>query len=162
MYDVNTIASYFIDKANHNIIDDDWSTEWISHLKLQKILYFAQAVFLSLKSEKLFEEDILAWNYWPVIESIYNKYSRERKKWSSPLSQEEDILDIDFYYKIESKDKELLNEIYKEFWKYSAWELVEITHNHKPWKDNFIPWKSNIIPIESIKEYYKDLFVTED
>lgn len=160
MYRVETIASYFINIANTKIIDDDWTTEWISHLKLQKILYFAQAVFLSVKWTPLFEEEILAWNYWPVIESIYIEYSKKRLKWSTPLLIE-DIIDNDFI-KIESWDKEILNEIYKEFWKYSAWELVDITHSHKPWKDSYIKWKSNIISKESIKEYYKNLFTIED
>lgn len=160
MYKVNTIASYFINSANNKVIDDDGSTEWISHLKLQKILYFSQAVFLSIKWRELFKEDILAWKFWPVIESIYQIYSRDRKRWSTPLL-EEDILDSDFN-NISSEDKKLLDEVYKEFWKYSAWELVDITHSHKPWKDTFRELESNIIPKNLIKDYYKGLFTIED
>ena len=160
MYDIKTIASYFIDKANHKIIDDDNSAEWVSHLKLQKILYFAQAVFLSIKSEQLFNDDILAWKFWPIIESIYKEYSRKRKKWSLLLSKK-DILDKNFN-NIENEDKTLLDEVYKEFWKYSAGELVDITHSHKPWKDSYVEWKSNIIPVELIENYYKNLFSIEN
>lgn len=161
MYEVETIASYFINSANNKIIDIDDSTEWISHLKLQKILYFAQAVFLSIKSKELFDEDILAWKFWPVIESIYNTYSKERKRWSNLLI-EEDILDKNFNTVLWEEDKKILDEVYKEFWKYSAWELVDITHSHKPWKDSYEPLKSNIIEKEIIKDYYKNLFVIED
>lgn len=157
MYDIETIASYFIEKANTKIIDEDGSAEGISHLKLQKILYFAQIVFLCTKNKELFQEEILAWQYGPVIESIYNEYSRKRKKWNSQLLQE-DILDKDYKDKINEKDSYILDDIYNEFWKYSASELVDITHSHKPWRESFIPWESNIISKKSMVNYYKNLF----
>lgn len=157
MYKIETISSYFIDLSNQREIDEEWTTEWISPLKLQKILYFAQAVFLSIKSSPLFEDEILAWKYWPVIESIYRTF---KSNWSTPLKKE-DILNEEFKSIIE-EDKKLLDEIYKEFWKYSAWELVDITHNHKPWKESFEDWKNNIISKDNIKEYYKNLFSVEE
>lgn len=54
------IANYFINLSLEQKIDDDLP-EGITHLKLQKILYFAQAAYLSLYDKPLFEEEIYAW-----------------------------------------------------------------------------------------------------
>lgn len=154
MYSVELIASYFIYKANEKEIDK-WLTEWISHLKLQKVLYFAQVTFLCIKWKSLFKEKILAWKYWPVVEEIYNIYSRSRKKWNTPLLKKDATM-IDFE-KISSLDAELLDKIWDEFGKYSAMELVDITHAHKPWKET-PSW--DIITKETLKDYYKPLILS--
>lgn len=164
MYKVETIASFFINKAN-NVEIDEKVYEGISHLKLQKILYFSQAVFLVVKWESAFDEEIYAWKYGPVIEEIYETFSRERSKWNTPLSKE-DILDKDFNTIIEVKDKKLLLDVWKEFGQYSANQLVQITHSHSPWKDAFnildsmwwlSSWNKSIIEKSVIKNYYTGL-----
>lgn len=48
--------------------------EPITNLKLQKLLYYAQGVFSALTGEFLFEEDFVAWEHGPVIESIYHEF----------------------------------------------------------------------------------------
>ncbi len=42
-----------------------------THLKLQKLLYFAYAEFLLRTGERLFKEPILAFKYGPVVESVF-------------------------------------------------------------------------------------------
>ena len=48
----------------------------ITNLKLQKLLYYAQAWHLAHFGSPLFSDDIEAWQYGPVIKSIYQKYSK--------------------------------------------------------------------------------------
>jgi uncharacterized phage-associated protein len=45
-------------------------------LKLQKLLYYVQAWSLAWRDEPMFEDNIEAWVYGPVIDGIYQRYKR--------------------------------------------------------------------------------------
>lgn len=139
------VANYIIKLANAEIDPDfDNNTEWITHLKLQKILYFVQATFLATKWEKAFEEKIMAWSYWPVIREIYNKYRDVGRSFLS--------VDTNFNENIFSdEDKELLQKIRRSFGRYSATQLVSMTHSHSPRKHSK---QSEEIDPEKIKSFY--------
>lgn len=47
----------------------------ISNLQLQKILYFCQLEYLRKTGSFLFDDDLQAWKYGPVIPSVYRRYS---------------------------------------------------------------------------------------
>lgn len=53
------------------------SSMQVDNLKLQKLLYYSQAVHLVMHDGKpLFDESIEAWAYGPVVRSVYNRYKR--------------------------------------------------------------------------------------
>ena len=67
--DAKVVASYFIKKANRQSggnADFEGNND-LTNLKLQKILYFAQAEHLKKYNQKLFNQDIEAWQYGPVV-----------------------------------------------------------------------------------------------
>src|SRR5690349_21571202 len=87
--------------------------EGITNLKLQKMLFFADAVKLAINDEPLIEEDFEAWNLGPVIKEIYDTYKKFDR---APIEIQESI----------NCDKNLetfLIEVWKVFGKYSASEL---------------------------------------
>src|ERR1017187_8862366 len=53
----------------------------ITNLKLQKLLYYAQAWHLVLHEEAIFDESIEAWVHGPVVPEIFRMYSH--LKWSA-------------------------------------------------------------------------------
>src|SRR5437016_8859052 len=61
------IADYLIAFA-HRVGDP------ISNLKLQKLLYYAQAWYLALHNEPLFPESIEAWVHGPAVPPVYGKF----------------------------------------------------------------------------------------
>ena len=61
------IADYFVRLANE-------TGDYISNLKLQKLVYYAQAWYLAISDEALFEEDFEAWVHGPVIPELYQEY----------------------------------------------------------------------------------------
>jgi uncharacterized phage-associated protein len=149
-YSAEQVADYFIHLASKESIDEGIS-EGVTPLKLQKLLYFAQAVSLSLYDKKLFNEDIEAWKYGPVISSLYHKYKSEL---NAPL-----VVTSGTYAEIQdTQTKELIEGVWELFGKYSAGELVEITHKHIPWKSVYVDGVNAVIPPESIRSYYKDIF----
>lgn len=149
-YSAEDVADYFIFLASKNNVEEGVA-EGITPLKLQKMLYFAQAASLSVYNQNLFKENIEAWKYGPVISSLYHKY---KKNLNSPITTPTGG------YKsiVDDQAIEVLNGIWEIFGKYTAGELVEITHNHSPWKSTYEEGKNNVIPLEKMKDYYKDIF----
>jgi uncharacterized phage-associated protein len=153
-YSAKEVAKYFIYLASQEIIgtnEEEKEVEGITHLKLQKILYLAQAYYLAKFKIPLFKEEMEAWKYGPVIPSIYKKY---RKKGREAIISEEAN---DDKIKISKKDKEILRKFWEMFGGYTASRLVDIIHSHQPWKEAYSS-PSQKISLDSIKKYYTPLF----
>lgn len=146
MNKVFDVANYIIQLANNFPYKDiQFQPDGITHLKLQKILYYTQVVFLIKKREKAFEEQILAWRYGPVIQEIYTKYT----------SQWRNFLEVDNGWEDSSltpEDKKLIERTREIFGRYSANQLVEMTHSDDPWKNAV---QSNEISPDSLIQFYQ-------
>ena len=46
----------------------------ITNMKLQKLMYYAQAWHLAVIGDELFSDDFQAWIHGPVIPALYDKY----------------------------------------------------------------------------------------
>lgn len=149
-YKADEVAKYFIYISSEKNIDDG-IVEGITPLKMQKLLYFSQAVALSLYDQKLFEEEIEAWKYGPVVSNLYKKYRNNQNLPIKEIPNENEII-------IDSETRKLIEGVWSVFGKYSASKLVDITHNHKPWKETFKENKNLIISTDLIKSYYKNIF----
>jgi uncharacterized phage-associated protein len=112
------MAKWFI-----NRVDRD-AGEALTHLKLQKLLYFAQAYYLANYDEPLFAEDMQAWTHGPVVPSVWHEY--KKYSWESiPPGETANVADDIIPY---------LEAIYTHFGKFDAKELERITHAHDPWR----------------------------
>jgi len=60
--------------ADYIIADSHEAGSFISNLKLQKLLYYAQAWHLAINGEPLFPERFQAWVRGPVIPELYRVY----------------------------------------------------------------------------------------
>ena len=65
-----------LDIANYLIYLSEMIGEPLTNMKLQKLLYYCYAWFLVDKNneEQLFDEEIQAWQYGPVIPLVYDVY----------------------------------------------------------------------------------------
>ena len=146
-YTAENVAKYLIYLASQAFVGDNKEREGITNLKLQKVLYFAQAYYLSKIGKPLFSDNIEAWEYGPVIPDVYHKF---KSKGSNPIICEEDKSSLT------DEDKETLKKVWGTFGGYSASKLVDITHAHTPWKEANQS-ASKIISHKAIKEYYAPL-----
>lgn len=64
-YSALDIAEWFL-YYNRSIMEE-YDAEYISNLKLQKLLYYAQGCYLALRDKSLFCDNILAWKHGPVV-----------------------------------------------------------------------------------------------
>lgn len=141
MYSVKEIAIWFIYKNNVEIKEQEATTkgenyevyEGITHLKLQKLLYYAQGISLSMNNIPLFSEKIEAWEHGPVIKEVFKEYKEFGKECITVEINDENNAIVN---KIENdnKCKEILNIVYYNFAIYTAWQLREMTHEKgTPW-----------------------------
>lgn len=148
----NHIADYFVALSNV-------TQSLITNLKLQKLVYYAQAWHLAMKNEPLFDEDFEAWVHGPVIPSLYFQYKEFGWK---PIMR--DDLSEDSLQKISSEFGEdlckFMSELCEEYFGSSAYELEMLTHKEDPWKiarnglAEDLP-SHNIITKESLIKYYR-------
>ncbi len=140
------IATWFINRVHK---DEDYG-EYITPLKLQKLLYYAQSWYLVYYDKPLFEEKILAWVHGPVVEEVYQKY--KNKKWENlPVENLDSSFDKD--------TKDYLESVYRHYGGYRAKELEEMTHKEDPWvqaRKGISPELScdEEIDIQTMKKFY--------
>lgn len=167
MFSANEIAIWFLMKNNaemreHEATNDDYEVyEGITHLKLQKLLYYAQGVFLAMTGKLLFKENIEAWPHGPVVAEVYNRYkSYGRDNISINVDEhvEETIRKIESNVEISN----VLNTVYDNFAIYTAWQLREMSHvKNGPW-DKTISNDKKIIEPAEIKQYFEREVVEDD
>ena len=139
---------------NDELVRDEGG-DLISNLKLQKLLYYAQGCSLAINDQALFQESIVAWRHGPVVESIYHTFKRYG---DGGIVYDDGIVTYNSR-DIDSNTVNLLEQVYEVFGKYSAWQLRNLTHQEDPWKNTE---QSDRIDLESIQQYFKDHYVTED
>jgi len=121
----------------------------VDNLKLQKLLYYSQAVYLVLHNkEPLFKEDIEAWDYGPVVPPVYMEYKKYGFE-SIPPADDESTLNFE---EMQAVDMTLAC-----FGVLSGPALISQTHYEDPWKNAYHRGRpSGIITIEAIYDYFKD------
>jgi uncharacterized phage-associated protein len=128
----------------------------VDNLKLQKLLYYSQGVYLVLNNKQpLFPEDIEAWDYGPVVPSVYRAYKACGIE-TIPTHEDLNALNLQ---EMRAVDMTLAC-----FGEMSGSALIYQTHRESPWKDAYRPERpSNAISIDAMYNFFKeDLVFTDD
>lgn len=151
---IGAVANAFLDKSDK-----------ISLLKLLKLCYIAQGFSLAILNRAIFEDDhIEAWRYGPVIPSLYHEF--KYLKGDVIGAKRSIITDFNRNFEIitetpkltDENDKKIIEIVWNMYGKYTANELVSMTHKTgTPWDLVYIPNENRVIPIDLIKKYYKML-----
>lgn len=142
----DTVANFFINfTQNHG--------DCLTNLKLQKLVYYAQAWHLALYDEPLFESDFQAWVHGPVCPPLYARFREYR--WN-PISEHPDQVDIS-----DTVEKHLID-VFEAYGQYSGYQLEQMTHAESPWVDarGGIPLDEAsvaIIPKQAMRDFYSKL-----
>jgi uncharacterized phage-associated protein len=121
----------------------------VDNLKLQKLLYYSQAVHLVLHNKTpLFPEDIEAWDYGPVVPPVYREY----KPFGFEIitgSDDPTSLTID---EIKAVDMALAA-----FGDMTGPQLINQTHHETPWKAAYSSDRpSKAISLDIMYDYFKE------
>lgn len=100
----------------------------VTHLQVQKLLYYAQGWCLVRSGRVLFQERIEAWEHGPVVADVYSRFKKFENR---AIGVEEGRDDPSFA----REDRATIEAVWKEYGKYSASGLRDMTHAEAPWKD---------------------------
>jgi uncharacterized phage-associated protein len=119
MHKASTISDFFI-AFSHEHGDP------LSNLKLQKLLYYAQAWHLAIFDQPLFGEQIEAWIHGPVVVPEYHRF----KGWAwQPIAENPEAP------KMDETVEQHLNEVMDVYGGMTAYQLEQLTHTEAPWID---------------------------
>ena len=126
----------------------------MTHKKLQKLCYYAQAWHLALFDTRLFNSSFEAWIHGPVCPDLYQDY--KAFGWN-------DIPPITNPLPIDKATHDYLQMVYDTYGEFNGDELEALCHTEKPWLnarkglDEFEP-SHNEISEEDMKVYYRAKF----
>ena len=141
------VAQYFIRKSS--LVEGEDNVQGITNLKLQKLLFYAQAEHLQKRTQPLFEDQISAWKYGPVVSTVYN-WLKECGGYNI-IDFDVDTKDCE---KLKEKTTKFLDKIWDKYSRYSAWYLSGKTHQkgsawHKIYNGDS---QDKVIPLAELKK----------
>jgi uncharacterized phage-associated protein len=121
----------------------------VDNLKLQKLLYYSQAVHLVLNDKNpLFPEAIEAWDYGPVVPPVYREYKTYGFDTLPPADEPVDLS----LNEIRAVDMTLSC-----FGELSGPALINQTHFEDPWKNVYRPGRpSVVITLDSMYNFFRE------
>lgn len=158
-YSAKAVANFFLRKA--------WNEgKTLTPMKLQKLVYLAHGWALGAFDAPLISESVQAWQYGPVIESLYHEFkhfgSGDIDKEASDVDLDHETFDIVYEVPVidedDSEAQDLINRVWNTYERYSGGQLSTITHRPgTPWKKAYTGERGTIIDNHLIKEHYKNL-----
>ena len=123
----------------------------LTNMQLQKLVYIAHGFYLALSSQPLVDEDVKAWQWGPVIESLYESLKHYGSGTvTSRLPAPGDVLD--------ETAKMVIQYVWKAYGRFTGFQLSGITHKeNSPWHEAWESLRYQSIPNEMIAEYYRRL-----
>ena len=142
MASVHDVAKYIIEKQGN-----------MSAMKMQKLVYYAQAWSLVWDEVALFSESIHAWANGPVVPELYEAHRGQFSISGWPLGDPENI---------NEDGKETIDVVLGYYGKLNPQQLSDLTHHERPWRDarHGIPdgeRGSAVISLEAMSEYYSSI-----
>ncbi len=127
----------------------------ISAMKLQKLVYYAQAWSTVWDEKQLFNEPIQAWISGPVVPRLFGQHKGKYLIQSSDL-------EIGNSSNLNTDQKETIDSVLKYYSDKNSQWLSDLTHMEKPWKkarEGLAPDErgDNEITLASMQEYYSSI-----
>ncbi|RKT57579.1 type II toxin-antitoxin system antitoxin SocA domain-containing protein [Saccharothrix australiensis] len=114
MADVHDVAAAVLDATGPE-----------SPMKLQKLLYYAQAWHLARYDEPMFAARIEAWRRGPVVPEVYH---RHRGRTEVCSWQEGDPRGLS------ERERSVVRDVVERYGKFSRHELSDMAHDEEPWR----------------------------
>jgi uncharacterized phage-associated protein len=154
-HDSRAVANYFIQKAGEN-------ARALTPMQVIKLVYFAHGWSLGIYGDPLIDDEVEAWEYGPVIRSVYDAFKRFGNQ---PITSPAMDGGFKAFYEgktkpinsqFSKKEKDLLNKVWEIYGKLKGFQLSEITHSEdSPWCSTFNKeGRNSIILDDKIRKYF--------
>lgn len=105
----------------------------MSHLKLQKLLFYCDAYSLAYFGEELVEDKFEAWVHGPVSRKVYDSL-KDKSILYSDIEYSFDGIDVDYEFgKLTQGQQDLIVAVLNDLSAWSGLELETATHSELPW-----------------------------
>lgn len=127
----------------------------IDALRLQKLVFLAAGEYLALTGQAMFPEPIEAWDYGPVVHSLYKTYQNcEAKPIIAPKKGDPARLNDVAMACVES--------VVARFGHMTGSDLISLTHGMAPWRKAYVLGRfRTAIDLQEIYEYFAQAPTTE-
>jgi uncharacterized phage-associated protein len=115
MANVHDVAAYILSKRGS-----------MSSMKLQKLVYYAQAWHLVWEDEPLFPERIEAWANGPVVRELYNVHRGRFRVDEWPRGTPRRLTEA---------ERESIDAVLEDYGDLDGRKLSVLTHSEDPWRD---------------------------
>lgn len=129
----------------------DDTSDLVTNLKLQKLLYFSQALFGAVYGRRLFKERIEAWSFGPVVPETYHAFKACGRHPIEVIEGDHDIADRDA--------QTALALTCARFGIYSAHHLVTLSHQEPAWITAFRQGANTVIDPDTMAGHFKDYWI---
>lgn len=116
-----------------------------SNLKINKLLYICFGFYGATYGKFLFNDKIEAWQYGPVIPSVYHAFNNG-------------YFDNNTDFLLKDKQKDSIDKVLSIYGTKAPFLLVDLTHQQNtPWSNAYVSEKKHIqIEKQAIIDYYKN------
>lgn len=120
-YKALDIANKLLSKAA-----DVCGGDLMSNMRLQKMLYYEQGYHLAAFGTPLFDEDVEAWMYGPVVPSVYEHFKGYGAGGIMPETESP--------VELTEEEEDLFNDVFDAYVDFSTYGLMRKTHEESPWR----------------------------
>lgn len=133
----------------------------MSHLKLQKLIFYCDAYCLAYFGKELVVDQFEAWVHGPVSRKVYNSLKDKSILYSDLAYSAKDGIDVDGEFgKLTQDQQGLISAVLKDLSTWTGVELEAATHHEKPWQEARNGYSeadkcSELISKETTRSFYK-------
>lgn len=121
---------------------------YFTNLQLQKLTYVCHGLSLAHFKRPLIIDDVFAWQYGPVIPSVYFRF---KAYGASAITEKCDVV-------LDSESEAIVSEVVSKLGHLSGPQLVELTHRvDSPWHKIWDGSQNKIIPDYIIQSHYEHI-----
>ena len=133
----------------------------MSHLKLQKLLYYCEAYHLAYFDDSLINDEFEAWIHGPVSRKIYNELKDKSILYTDLSFNNSYNTEKALKEKLTIDQFQLINDVLEELSSWTGFELENATHSELPWieaRNGYSPADrcENIISKTTMKTFYQN------
>ena len=123
----------------------------VTPMQLIKLVYIAQGFMLGMKGRPLLDEPVEAWQYGPVVRSVYNAVRDYKSSPVASISGDVSVLSDD--------EREVLDLVADSYAKHDGITLSSATHKpNTPWSVTWAKFGKNCaISNDLIENFYSEL-----
>lgn len=119
----------------------------VESVRLQKLLYYAQAWHLATMDAPLFDDQIRAFELGPVVHSVWTNY-----RGRATITRRQAVGNPDA---LTGSEQAVVDAVIEAYRRIKPFEMSELTHVEDPWVDAWkAPGGDRVISHEAMRRYY--------